>query len=202
MDGGVVDLLRCLRAAPGDEILLELVLVEAGVVELGVIVRRAPVGHQVGHQLAVGRAVLHPHRDIVPEAAHRAALAEGRAAVGGHLQQAVEGAALVIAALFPAAATLLTLAPAAAFATTFPVLNTLNVMQLATPQSAVLSAVIFNALIIIALIPLALRGIKYRPVGAELLLRRHLLIYGLGGILVPFIGIKLIDMMLVALHLV
>lgn len=90
----------------------------------------------------------------------------------------------------------------AAFATTFPVLNTLNVMQLATPQSAVLSAVIFNALIIIALIPLALRGIKYRPVGAELLLRRHLLIYGLGGMLVPFVGIKLIDRMLVALHLV
>lgn len=90
----------------------------------------------------------------------------------------------------------------AAFATTYPVLNTLNVMQLATPQSAVLSAVIFNALIIIALIPLALRGIKYRPSGAEVLLRRHLLIYGLGGMVVPFVGIKLIDMILVALHLV
>ena len=81
----------------------------------------------------------------------------------------------------------------AAFATTYPALNALNVMHLATPQSAVLSAVIFNALIIIALIPLALQGIAYRPIGAGPLLRRHLLIYGLGGILVPFIGIKLID---------
>jgi K+-transporting ATPase ATPase B chain len=90
----------------------------------------------------------------------------------------------------------------AAFATTYPVLGALNVMQLATPQSAVLSAVIFNALIIIALIPLALKGIRYRPIGADLLLRRHLLIYGLGGIAVPFIGIKIIDMVLVALHLV
>ncbi len=90
----------------------------------------------------------------------------------------------------------------AAFATTYPVLNGLNVMQLATPQSAVLSAVIFNALIIIALIPLALRGIRYRPIGAGPLLRRHLLIYGLGGVVVPFVGIKLIDMVLVALHLV
>ncbi|CUS32073.1 potassium translocating ATPase, subunit B [Candidatus Nitrospira nitrosa] len=90
----------------------------------------------------------------------------------------------------------------AAFATTYPALNTLNVMQLATPQSAVLSAVIFNALIIIALIPLALRGIKYRPSGAGFLLRRHLLIYGLGGMVVPFVGIKLIDMILVALHLI
>jgi len=89
----------------------------------------------------------------------------------------------------------------AAFATTYPALNALNVMHLATPQSAVLSAVIFNALIIIALIPLALKGIKYRPIGAGPLLRRHLLIYGLGGIIVPFIGIKLIDMILVALHL-
>jgi K+-transporting ATPase ATPase B chain len=90
----------------------------------------------------------------------------------------------------------------AAFATTYPALNTLNVMQLATPQSAVLSAVIFNALIIIALIPLALRGIQYRAIGAGPLLRRHLLIYGLGGVLVPFVGIKLIDMILVAFHLV
>lgn len=90
----------------------------------------------------------------------------------------------------------------AAFATTYPALNALNVMQLATPQSAVLSAVIFNALIIIALIPLALRGIHYRPIGASQLLRRHLLIYGLGGMVVPFVGIKLIDMILVALHLV
>jgi potassium-transporting ATPase ATP-binding subunit len=72
---------------------------------------------------------------------------------------------------------------------------------LATPQSAVLSAVIFNALIIIALIPLALRGVPYRPVGAARLLRNNLLVYGLGGLIVPFIGIKLIDMILVALRL-
>ena len=90
----------------------------------------------------------------------------------------------------------------AAFATTYPALNALNVMRLATPQSAVLSAVIFNALIIVALIPLALRGIRYRPIGAGPLLRRHLLIYGLGGVVLPFIGIKLIDMILVALHFV
>ncbi len=89
----------------------------------------------------------------------------------------------------------------AAFATTYPALNALNVMRLATPQSAVLSAVIFNALVIIALIPLALKGITYRPIGAGALLRRHLLIYGLGGLVVPFVGIKLIDMILVALHL-
>ncbi|MFC3651736.1 potassium-transporting ATPase subunit KdpB [Dyella humi] len=85
----------------------------------------------------------------------------------------------------------------AAFATTYPALNALNVMKLATPQSAILSAVIFNALIIIFLIPLALKGVKYRPLGAGHLLRRNLLIYGLGGIIVPFIGIKLIDMLLV-----
>jgi len=90
----------------------------------------------------------------------------------------------------------------AAFATTYPALNALNIMHLATPYSAVLSAVIFNALIIIALIPLALRGIQYRPIGAGPLLRRHLLIYGLGGVIVPFIGIKLIDMLLAALNLV
>ena len=88
----------------------------------------------------------------------------------------------------------------AAFAGTYPVLGALNVMKLATPESAVLSAVIFNALIIIALIPLALRGIRYRPIGAGPLLRRHLLVYGLGGIIVPFIGIKLIDLILVALR--
>jgi len=82
----------------------------------------------------------------------------------------------------------------AMFAATFPVLNTLNVMQLKTPQSAILSAVIFNALIIVALIPLALRGVKYRPMGAAVLLRRNLWIYGVGGIIVPFVGIKLIDM--------
>jgi len=82
----------------------------------------------------------------------------------------------------------------AMFAGTFPVLNALNIMRLQTPQSAVLSAVIFNALIIIALIPLALRGVKYRPTGAAVLLRNNLLVYGAGGIIVPFIGIKLIDM--------
>jgi len=84
----------------------------------------------------------------------------------------------------------------AMFAGTFPVLNALNIMNLRTPQSAVLSAVIFNALIIIALIPLALRGVKYRPMGAAALLRRNLWIYGIGGILVPFAGIKLIDMII------
>ena len=84
----------------------------------------------------------------------------------------------------------------AMFAGTFPVLNALNVMHLRTPQSAVLSAVIFNALIIIALIPLALRGVKYRPMGAAALLRRNLWIYGVGGIIIPFIGIKLIDMLI------
>jgi len=90
----------------------------------------------------------------------------------------------------------------AAFAGTYPVLNQLNLMHLATPASAILSAVIFNALIIIALIPLALKGIRYRPVGAEQLLRTNLLIYGLGGLVVPFIGIKAIDLALVGLNLV
>ncbi|MFZ0813883.1 MAG: potassium-transporting ATPase subunit KdpB [Candidatus Sulfotelmatobacter sp.] len=85
----------------------------------------------------------------------------------------------------------------AMFAGTFPVLQALNVMHLATPQSAILSAVIFNALIIVALIPLALRGVKYAPQGAALLLRRNLLVYGLGGVIVPFIGIKLIDLLIV-----
>jgi K+-transporting ATPase ATPase B chain len=89
----------------------------------------------------------------------------------------------------------------AAFATTYPVLGTLNFMRLATPQSAILSAVIFNALIIIALIPLALRGVPYRPVGAARLLRDNLLIYGVGGIVAPFIGIKLIDLIVAALRL-
>jgi K+-transporting ATPase ATPase B chain len=84
----------------------------------------------------------------------------------------------------------------AMFAVAFPQLNVLNVMALKTPQSAVLSAVIFNALIIIALVPLALRGVKYRPVGAEALLRRNLLIYGLGGVIAPFLGIKLIDLII------
>jgi potassium-transporting ATPase ATP-binding subunit len=76
------------------------------------------------------------------------------------------------------------------------VLNVLNIMRLRTPESAILSAVIFNALIIIALIPLALRGVRYRPVGAAALLKRNLLIYGVGGIIAPFLGIKLIDMLL------
>jgi len=89
----------------------------------------------------------------------------------------------------------------AAFATTYPALGALNVMRLATPQSAVLSAVIFNALIIVFLIPLALRGVAYRPLGAGSLLRRNLLVYGLGGLVAPFVGIKLIDLLLVALHL-
>ncbi|MFN8444887.1 MAG: potassium-transporting ATPase subunit KdpB [Caldilineaceae bacterium] len=89
----------------------------------------------------------------------------------------------------------------AAFASTYPVLNRLNVMGLASPESAILSAVIFNALIIICLIPLALRGVRYRAVGAARLLRDNLLIYGLGGLIVPFIGIKLIDLILVALRL-
>ncbi len=89
----------------------------------------------------------------------------------------------------------------AVFVATYPQLQALNVMQLATPHSAVLSAVIFNALIIVALIPLALRGVKYRPVGAASLLRRNLLLYGIGGIMLPFVGIKLIDILLVALNL-
>jgi K+-transporting ATPase ATPase B chain len=90
----------------------------------------------------------------------------------------------------------------AAFATIYPALGALNIMHLATPESAVLSAVIFNALIIMMLVPLALRGVPYRPVGAARLLRDNLLIYGVGGLVAPFIGIKLIDMILVALHLV
>jgi len=90
----------------------------------------------------------------------------------------------------------------AAFATTYPALGVLNIMHLANPQSAILSAVIFNALIIIALIPLALKGVPYRAVGAARLLRDNLLIYGLGGLIAPFIGIKLIDLLLVAFHLV
>jgi K+-transporting ATPase ATPase B chain len=87
----------------------------------------------------------------------------------------------------------------AAFASTYPVLGVLNIMGLATPESAILSAVIFNALIIIALIPLALKGVRYRPLGAAAVLRRNLWLYGVGGIIVPFPGIKLVDMLLVAL---
>ncbi|MFI5296029.1 MAG: potassium-transporting ATPase subunit KdpB [Thermodesulfovibrionales bacterium] len=90
----------------------------------------------------------------------------------------------------------------AAFLSIYPALGALNIMHLATPQSAVLSAVIFNALIIIFLIPLALRGVKYRPLGAEVVLRNNALIYGVGGLIVPFIGIKLIDMLITALHIV
>jgi K+-transporting ATPase ATPase B chain len=89
----------------------------------------------------------------------------------------------------------------AAFVATYPQLGALNVMGLASPNSAILSAVIFNALIIVALIPLALKGVAYRAVGAASLLRRNLLVYGLGGVIVPFIGIKLIDLCLVALGL-
>ncbi|HJV49980.1 MAG TPA: potassium-transporting ATPase subunit KdpB [Noviherbaspirillum sp.] len=90
----------------------------------------------------------------------------------------------------------------AAFVTTYPQLKALDVMHLTSPSSAIMSAVIFNALIIVVLIPLALKGVKYRAVGAATLLRRNLLIYGLGGILVPFVGIKLIDLILTVLHLV
>ena len=89
----------------------------------------------------------------------------------------------------------------AMFAGVFPVLNALNIMHLSTAHSAILSAVIFNALIIVALIPLALKGVKYEPKAADILLRNNLLIYGVGGIIVPFIGIKAIDMFLVAVHL-
>jgi K+-transporting ATPase ATPase B chain len=89
----------------------------------------------------------------------------------------------------------------AIFVATYPELGALNIMHLATPQSAIMSAVIFNALVIIALVPLALRGVKFRAVGAAALLRRNLLIYGLGGIVAPFVGIKAIDMVLAALHI-
>jgi K+-transporting ATPase ATPase B chain len=89
----------------------------------------------------------------------------------------------------------------AMFIAFYPQLEALNVMHLGSPQSAILSAIIFNALVIVALIPLALRGVAYRPVGAAANLRRNLLIYGLGGIIVPFVGIKLIDMLVVGLHL-
>ena len=89
----------------------------------------------------------------------------------------------------------------ALFVATYPELGAINIMKLGSSQSAILSAVIFNALIIIALIPLALRGVEYRPVGAAALLRRNLLIYGLGGLVAPFIGIKLIDLVVQALHL-
>jgi K+-transporting ATPase ATPase B chain len=89
----------------------------------------------------------------------------------------------------------------AIFVATYPQLAALNVMGLASPQSAILSAVIFNALIIVFLIPLALKGVRFRPIGASALLRRNLAIYGLGGLVVPFIGIKLIDLLLAAVGL-
>jgi K+-transporting ATPase ATPase B chain len=89
----------------------------------------------------------------------------------------------------------------AIFAVQYPMLNILNIMQLTTPTSAVLSAIIFNAVVIPLLIPLALRGVKYRPTTATELLRRNLLLYGFGGLIVPFIGIKLIDVLVVLLHL-
>jgi K+-transporting ATPase ATPase B chain len=89
----------------------------------------------------------------------------------------------------------------AMFILAFPQLAALNIMGLATPQSAILSAVIFNAVIIIALIPLALRGISYKPLGAAAILRRNLLVYGLGGVILPFIGIKAIDLILVSVGL-
>jgi K+-transporting ATPase ATPase B chain len=90
----------------------------------------------------------------------------------------------------------------AAFATTYPSLNALNVMRLTSPESAILSAVIFNALVIIVLVPLALRGVKTRASSAAVLLRRNMLVYGLGGIIVPFVGIKVIDVLLTAIGLV
>jgi potassium-transporting ATPase ATP-binding subunit len=89
----------------------------------------------------------------------------------------------------------------AMFVAFYPQLQALNIMNLTSPQSAILSAIIFNALIIIALIPLALKGVAFKPIGAGALLRRNLLIYGLGGIVMPFIGIKAIDMAVTALNL-
>lgn len=90
----------------------------------------------------------------------------------------------------------------AIFVTTYPQLSALNVMHLGSPNSAILSAVVFNALVIVFLIPLALKGVPYRAIGAAALLRRNLLIYGLGGLAVPFVGIKLIDLALVAMAVV
>lgn len=90
----------------------------------------------------------------------------------------------------------------AMFAGAFPVLNALNIMHLRTPESAILSAVIFNGLIIVALIPLALRGVSYKALGASALLKRNLWVYGAGGVIAPFIGIKAIDIIITAIHLV
>jgi K+-transporting ATPase ATPase B chain len=89
----------------------------------------------------------------------------------------------------------------AMFIAFYPQLQALNVMRLHTPESAILSAIIFNALIIVALIPLALRGVAYRPIGAAAILRRNLLLYGVGGIIVPFVGIKIIDMLVTSIGL-
>jgi K+-transporting ATPase ATPase B chain len=90
----------------------------------------------------------------------------------------------------------------ALFAGTLPWLNTINIMHLHSPTSAILSAIIFNAIIIPLLIPVALKGVAYRALGADALLRRNLFVWGLGGVVIPFIGIKLIDMIMVSLHLV
>jgi K+-transporting ATPase ATPase B chain len=90
----------------------------------------------------------------------------------------------------------------AMFMVVFPQLAVINVMHLRSPESAILSAVIFNALIIVALIPLALRGVSYKPMLAAALLKRNMLLYGLGGIVAPFVGIKLIDMLIASIHLV
>ncbi|MEU9126295.1 potassium-transporting ATPase subunit B, partial [Streptomyces sp. NPDC048506] len=84
----------------------------------------------------------------------------------------------------------------AMFAVAYPGLDTLNIMRLSSPNSAILSAIIFNALIIVALVPLALKGVQYRPVSADKMLRRNLAVYGLGGLIAPFIGIKLIDLLI------
>ena len=89
----------------------------------------------------------------------------------------------------------------AIFVVSLPALAALNVMRLGSPHSAILSAVIFNALIIIALVPLALRGVRYRPIGASKLLQRNLLIYGLGGVIAPFIGIKIVDLIVTTIGL-
>jgi K+-transporting ATPase ATPase B chain len=89
----------------------------------------------------------------------------------------------------------------ALFVATYPALGHINIMSLASPQSAILSAVIFNALIIIALIPLALKGIAFRPISASAMLRRNLLVYGVGGLILPFVGIKAVDLIVAALHL-
>jgi len=88
------------------------------------------------------------------------------------------------------------------FAGSLPALGALNVMRLRSPESAILSAVVFNALVIVALVPLALRGVRHRPLGAAALLRRNLLVYGAGGVIVPFLGIKAIDLVMTSLGLV